>query len=111
MPQILYPPAHNSININPSILSFYSRAIVPLITRRSTKELASYKRAKGTSGGEEFEDDGNYGSVAIADVAVLQVISKRIHYGQFSSSVPSFLSRSKLPPSMTSRQCNRQICL
>ena len=55
---------------------------MPLITRHATKEFAQYKRAKGKNGGEEFEDDGNYGSAAIADVAVLQVISKRIHYGE-----------------------------
>lgn len=80
MPEILYQP--KPINFNPSILSFYTRAIIPLITRRSTKEFAQFKRARGKNGGEEFEDDGNYGSAAIADVAVLQVISKRIHYGE-----------------------------
>jgi len=83
MPEILHQPAHKPINVNPSILSFYTRAIVPLITRRATREFAQYKRARGKNGGEEFEDDGNYGSAAIADVAVLQVISKRIHYGGF----------------------------
>lgn len=81
MPQILHPQATDPLNSNASILSFYTRAIVPLITRRATKALAAFKRAKGVSGGEEFEDDGNYGSAAIADVAVLQVISKRVHYG------------------------------
>ncbi|KAF8319103.1 chorismate mutase [Clavulina sp. PMI_390] len=84
-PPILYGPATDAVNVNASILSFYSRATVPAITRRATKELASYKRAKGKAGGEEFEDDGNYGSAAIADVAVLQIISKRIHYGKFVS--------------------------
>jgi chorismate mutase len=82
LPEILHQPANKIINVNPSILSFYTRAIVPLITRRATKEFAQYRRAKGRNGGEEFEDDENYGSAAIADVAVLQVISKRIHYGE-----------------------------
>jgi hypothetical protein len=64
----------------------------PLITRQATKEFAQYKRAKGKNGGEEFEDDGNYGSAAIADVAVLQVISKRIHYGKLVFTLPRFCS-------------------
>ena len=79
MPRILFP---NNINVNPSILSFYTRAIVPLITRHATRELASLKRSQGKTGRQEFEDDGNYGSAAIADVAVLQVISRRVHYGE-----------------------------
>lgn len=28
-------------------------------------------------------DDGNYGSAAVADVAALQALAKRVHYGQF----------------------------
>jgi chorismate mutase len=75
----LYP---NTVNVNPSILSFYTCAIVPRITRRATHSLASLKRANGVSGNEEFEDDGNYGSAATLDVEVLQSISKRVHYGK-----------------------------
>ena len=75
----MYP---NTINVNPSILSFYTCAIVPRITRRATLSLASLKRANGVSGNEEFEDDGNYGSAATLDVEVLQSISKRVHYGK-----------------------------
>ncbi|TFK40801.1 chorismate mutase [Crucibulum laeve] len=81
-PEILYP---NKINANPSILSFYTRAIVPRITRRATLALAASKRANGIIGDEEFEDDGNYGSAATIDVEVLQSISKRVHYGKFVS--------------------------
>lgn len=77
-PEILYP---NKINANPSILSFYTRAIVPRITRHATLALATAKRANGIIGDEEFEDDGNYGSAATIDVEVLQSISKRVHYG------------------------------
>ncbi|KAK0202011.1 chorismate mutase [Desarmillaria ectypa] len=81
-PQILYP---NSINVNPSILSFYTRTIVPRITRHATLLLAASKRAKGIAGDEEYEDDGNYGSAATIDIEVLQAISKRVHYGKFVS--------------------------
>jgi len=81
-PKILYP---NDINANASILSFYTRSIVPRITRRATLALAASKRANGITGDDEFEDDGNYGSAATIDVEVLQSISKRVHYGKFVS--------------------------
>ena len=77
-PQILYP---NKVNVNPSILSFYTRTIVPRITRHATLLLAASKRAKGIVGDEEHEDDGNYGSAATIDIEILQAISKRVHYG------------------------------
>ncbi|KAF7314284.1 Chorismate mutase [Mycena kentingensis (nom. inval.)] len=81
-PEILYP---NTVNANPSIQSFYVRSIVPRITRRATAVLAASKRAKGITGDEEYEDDGNYGSAATIDVEALQAISKRVHYGKFVS--------------------------
>jgi len=81
-PKILYP---NTVNANPSILSFYVSTVVPRITRRATAALAASKRAQGINGDEEFEDDGNYGSAATIDVEVLQNISKRVHYGKFVS--------------------------
>ncbi|KIK52067.1 hypothetical protein GYMLUDRAFT_233724 [Collybiopsis luxurians FD-317 M1] len=81
-PEILYP---NKINVNPSILSFYVRSIVPRITRRATLALAASKRSRGIAGDDEYEDDGNYGSAATIDVEVLQAISKRVHYGKFVS--------------------------
>lgn len=81
-PKILYP---NNINANPSILSFYTRSIIPRITRRATLSLAAQKRSKGILGDDEFEDDGNHGSAAIIDVEALQSISKRVHYGKFVS--------------------------
>lgn len=74
-PKILYP---NNINANASILSFYTRDIVPRITRRATSTLPPSKRSNGA---DEYEDDGNYGSAATIDVEVLQAISKRVHYG------------------------------
>ncbi|CAE6507841.1 unnamed protein product [Rhizoctonia solani] len=81
-PEILHP---NKINVNPSIMTFYTRAIVPRITRRATQELAMLKRSAGIVGDDEYEDDGNYGSAATVDVEVLQAISKRVHYGKFVS--------------------------
>ncbi|KAG8742505.1 chorismate mutase aro7 [Ceratobasidium sp. 414] len=81
-PKILHP---NKINVNSSILTFYTRAIVPRITRRATQELAMVKRSAGIIGDDEYEDDGNYGSAATIDVEVLQAISKRVHYGKFVS--------------------------
>ncbi|KIK99864.1 hypothetical protein PAXRUDRAFT_822316 [Paxillus rubicundulus Ve08.2h10] len=81
-PKILYP---NDINANPSILSFYTRSIVPRITRRATLALAATKRLKGIVGDDEYEDDGNYGSAATIDVEILQAVSKRVHYGKFVS--------------------------
>ena len=78
-PKILYA---NTVNANPSILSFYTRQIVPRITKTATVQLAASKRAKGIIGDEEYEDDGNYGSAATLDVEVLQAISKRVHYGK-----------------------------
>jgi len=77
-PEILYP---NDINVNPTILAFYTRDIVPRITRRATSALRGSKRSKGIVGDDEYEDDGNYGSAATIDVEVLQAISKRVHYG------------------------------
>ncbi|KAJ7044173.1 chorismate mutase [Mycena alexandri] len=83
-PKILYP---NSINANPSIMTFYIETIVPRITRGATEALATWKRANGISREAEFEDDRhcNYGSAATIDVEALQHISKRVHYGKFVS--------------------------
>ncbi|KAB5595864.1 hypothetical protein CTheo_628 [Ceratobasidium theobromae] len=81
-PKILHP---NKINVNSSIMTFYTRMIVPRITRRATQELAMAKRNAGIVGEGEYEDDGNYGSAATIDVEVLQAISKRVHYGKFVS--------------------------
>ena len=81
-PQVLYP---NTINANPSILSFYTRSIIPRITKQATLTLAALKRANGIVGEEEYEDDGNYGSAAAIDLEVLQAISKRVHYGKCPS--------------------------
>jgi chorismate mutase len=78
-PKILYP---NNVNVNPSILSFYTRQIVPRITKSATLTLAASKRANGITGDAEYEDDGNYGSASTIDIEVLQAVSKRVHYGK-----------------------------
>mmetsp|Transcript_7214 Transcript_7214/g.10752 ORF Transcript_7214/g.10752 Transcript_7214/m.10752 type:complete len:266 (+) Transcript_7214:361-1158(+) len=66
MPGVLeYPKTiiPNSVNINDKIWDSYTRTILPQIC--------------------EPGDDGNYGSSCTCDVACLQAISKRIHYGKF----------------------------
>lgn len=54
---------NNTININTEIKDIYYNKIVPMIC------------ASG--------DDGQYGSSSVCDVAILQALSKRIHYGKF----------------------------
>ena len=56
-----------SINLNPKIHEIYQRDLIPKIC------------AQG--------DDLNYGSSATCDVACLQALSKRIHYGKFVAEV------------------------
>eukprot|EP00871_Galdieria_phlegrea_P004690 jgi/Galph1/5221/GphlegSOOS_G3891.1 len=70
LPKPILPPLSfpktivpNTININPQIYHAYVTNIVPVIC--------------------EHGDDQNYGSSAMYDVACLQAISKRIHYGKF----------------------------
>lgn len=59
----LAAPLAASINVNPAILAMYLSSVLPSLTRPG--------------------DDGNLGSAAVADVAALQALSKRIHYGAF----------------------------
>mmetsp|Transcript_10434 Transcript_10434/g.14752 ORF Transcript_10434/g.14752 Transcript_10434/m.14752 type:complete len:261 (+) Transcript_10434:159-941(+) len=53
----------SSINFNPILLSKYISWIVPTIARRG--------------------DDEQHGSTVLADIAVLQALSRRVHYGKF----------------------------
>lgn len=64
-PPLLYDPTR--INVNPQILEFYTKSIVPNITNESVK------------------DDGNYGSAGTRDLECLQAISRRIHCGEHTS--------------------------
>ncbi|RLN05652.1 hypothetical protein BBJ28_00004680 [Nothophytophthora sp. Chile5] len=61
-PRVLNP---NRININDQIMSVYQDKILPGITTASS------------------DDSSQYGSTATADIAVLQALSKRIHFGKF----------------------------
>ncbi|KAJ0410438.1 hypothetical protein P43SY_002770 [Pythium insidiosum] len=60
-PQVLHP---NRININDQIMSVYLQKILPGLT-------------------DDSSDATSYGSTATADIAVLQALSKRIHFGKF----------------------------
>ena len=53
----------DGINLNGAVLEAYLKHALPLLTRSG--------------------DDGNYGSAALGDVAALQALSKRVHYGKF----------------------------
>ncbi|XP_058076432.1 chorismate mutase 2-like [Magnolia sinica] len=64
--QVLYPKAA-SININKTIWNMYINKLLPLFT------------AEG--------DDGNYASTATCDLACLQAISRRIHYGMYVAEI------------------------
>jgi chorismate mutase len=57
------PIRANDICVNPEILRVYRSEIVPRLCGEG--------------------DDGHYGSSAVCDVACLQALSKRIHYGKF----------------------------
>uniref|UniRef100_A0A7N0VG43 chorismate mutase n=1 Tax=Kalanchoe fedtschenkoi TaxID=63787 RepID=A0A7N0VG43_KALFE len=63
---VLHPVA-KIVNLNKDIWDMYINQLLPLIT----------------AGG----DDGNYALAAAADLACLQAISRRIHYGKFVAEV------------------------
>eukprot|EP00669_Euglena_mutabilis_P007707 TRINITY_DN2937_c0_g1_i1.p1 TRINITY_DN2937_c0_g1~~TRINITY_DN2937_c0_g1_i1.p1 ORF type:complete len:459 (-),score=188.23 TRINITY_DN2937_c0_g1_i1:13-1389(-) len=60
-PRVLYP---NAININDQVKAVYLHRILPQICRPQT-------------------EPNSYGSTGVADIAVLQALSKRVHYGKF----------------------------
>ena len=70
LPQLEYPTDllspignANSINFNPILLQKYIQWIVPSVTKKG--------------------DDEQHGSTVLADLTVLQALSKRVHYGKF----------------------------
>lgn len=65
LPLLNFPPllAPNTVDVNPQILSRYINEIVPAICKPG--------------------DDEQHGSSVLADIIVLQAISKRIHLGKF----------------------------
>lgn len=75
-PPLLYGPSAEAVNVNPQIMNFYIKQVVPTITKTVTDKL-----------GKE-NDDGNYGSASTRDIECLQAISRRIHCGTFISSCP-----------------------
>lgn len=65
-PKLLHPAAA-SINVNSSIWEVYFSQLLPLITVPG--------------------DDGNYATTAVSDLACLQALSRRIHYGKLVAEV------------------------
>lgn len=65
-PQVLHPVAA-SVSITKTIWNMYFNELLPLLT------------SKG--------DDGNYASTLALDLACLQVLSRRIHYGKYVAEV------------------------
>lgn len=66
LPELRYdenPLVENDVNVNDRIRTIYERHIVPSICREG--------------------DDQQYGSSALCDIACLQALSRRIHYGKF----------------------------
>ena len=59
-PEVLHP---NLVNLNSDIMAIYQQKVLPGLSRAG--------------------DDGHHGSSVVADIAVLQAISKRVHYGFF----------------------------
>ncbi|KAF2205470.1 chorismate mutase [Delitschia confertaspora ATCC 74209] len=66
-PQILHP---NDITVNDKIKDFYINHILPAT-------CAQFGRP------DRAEQQENYGSAAVEDVACLQALSRRIHFGKF----------------------------
>ena len=66
-PQILHS---NDVNVNAEIKRRYIEKILPLACTRFGRE-------------DRGETRENYGSTAVCDVACLQALSRRIHFGKF----------------------------
>lgn len=64
-PAILHP---NDVNVNDKIKSFYTDRFLPAVCHRRDDRGPSSE---------------NYGSTATCDIACLQAISRRIHFGKF----------------------------
>ncbi|KAI1379536.1 chorismate mutase [Hypoxylon crocopeplum] len=66
-PKILHP---NSVNVNEQIKRFYTEKFLPAV-------CPDFGRP------DRGESDENYGSSATCDIACLQALSRRIHFGKF----------------------------
>jgi chorismate mutase len=62
------PLKSNAINLNDKILANYENEVVA----RLTSSFVTHEK----------EDDGHYGSTAVADITLIQALSYRIHYGK-----------------------------
>lgn len=81
-PKILHPAAA-SINVNSTLWQVYFAQLLPLITVPG--------------------DDGNYASTAVSDLACLQALSRRIHYGKFVAEVKFKESPQEYEPAIRSQ--------
>ena len=94
LPEPILPPLRlddsplrpNAINLNATIRIAYEREIVPHICREG--------------------DDDQYGSAAVCDVACLQALSKRIHYGKFVAESKLRESPAALQPAIEARDAD-----
>ncbi|KAH9908651.1 chorismate mutase [Xylariomycetidae sp. FL2044] len=66
-PKILHP---NDVNVNRQIKAFYTETFLPAV-------CPDFGR------GDRGEQEENYGSSATCDIACLQALSRRIHFGKF----------------------------
>ncbi|EKJ73919.1 hypothetical protein FPSE_05880 [Fusarium pseudograminearum CS3096] len=66
-PRILY---ENDVNVNDKIKAFYTEKFLPAVCPDFGRE-------------ERGESQENYGSTATCDIACLQALSRRIHFGKF----------------------------
>ncbi|KAL6923539.1 hypothetical protein FSHL1_000788 [Fusarium sambucinum] len=66
-PRILY---ENDVNVNDKIKQFYTEKFLPAVCPDFGRE-------------ERGESQENYGSTATCDIACLQALSRRIHFGKF----------------------------
>lgn len=66
-PQILHP---NNVDVNKELKEKYIGVILPNACRKFGRE-------------DRGETEENYGSAATCDVALLQALSRRIHFGKF----------------------------
>lgn len=66
-PRILYP---NDVDVNQIIKKKYIEVVLPRVCREFGRE-------------DRGEKQENYGSAATCDVACLQALSRRIHFGKF----------------------------
>ena len=66
-PRILHP---NTVNVNDKIKSFYTEKFLPAVCPDFGRE-------------DRGESQENYGSTSTADIACLQALSRRIHFGKF----------------------------